>query len=205
MLGGALAGFALMICCLPISVLAYVRKRRALGLTSRFRRIVDPLQSLRRIGPGAGIVVVLLMIAFFALTQVQSSGENAVYVVLSVCFLAVLVAIWSAIALATTWLGVIVDFDRRMLFFPDDGEYRGVREFSDVTQLVMPTRHAAVSIDDVTRLNREKGVYAIVHSKDDSFRLAFSDKRRRDELLAIIMDIRGDGQDPGEVLADYRE
>ena len=95
---------------------------------------------------------------------------------------------WAGKVQAYAFLGVIVDYDRGLVFFPPNPESLDIVE----SQTVMPSLRQMTSLDavplaSIERITRQAGKRVLLHGDFGSRHITFTDKLKRDECLNLLM------------------
>ena len=196
----AIAGLLLF---LPFLIVGAVRlssfKRQYLS-SATSQRIID----IRRLGPSllvAGILMIACAITIGTIcsgvvkTGASESGNIialAAIAVGGVCLIGIVCGVFVARHMAVLYLGVIGDKENDRVYFPYDMQSYTISDYITLRFLKEIGRVDSVplsSIEKMTRGNRGKDLY--IHGAFGSRGITMSNKQKRDECLAMIMNMAG--------------
>jgi hypothetical protein len=94
---------------------------------------------------------------------------------------------WVGKLQASAFLGVVVDYQQGVVFFPPNDEALDIVDFL----LVLPRVRQLTTMDtvllaDVQKITREAGKRLFLHGDFGSRRISFTDKLKRDECIHLI-------------------
>ncbi len=100
---------------------------------------------------------------------------------------------WAGKVQAYAFLGVIVDYDKGLVFFPPNSENLDIVDSLMVLpKLGQMTSMDAVPLASIERITRQAGKRVLLHGDFGSRHITFTDKLKRDECLHLLM--KGSGR-----------
>ncbi len=100
---------------------------------------------------------------------------------------------WAGKVQAYAFLGVIVDYDKGLVFFPPNPENLDIVDsLMVVPKLRQMTSMDAVPLASIERITRQAGKRVLLHGDFGSRHITFTDKLKRDECLHLLM--KGSGR-----------
>lgn len=180
---------------IPFAIVAafeYFRLRRRYLRDPRVERIIDVKRAFHRLTYGLGVLMFVALGGYVSLIMMPKdaspAGGNVLFGVF--CLLALVVAILSGRAFAVGLIGVVLNRSEGTLSFPTDGIIRSISDLGAISNAIIPTSMITINIADIKSLNRQAGKTLIVNGPFVSYAITFSDKLRRDQLLAGLSDFK---------------
>jgi hypothetical protein len=95
---------------------------------------------------------------------------------------------WIGMAQAYVFLGVVVDYDQGLVFFPPNAESLDIVErLMVIPMLKQMTSMDSVPLASIERITRQAGKRVLLHGDFGSRHITFTDKLKRDECLHLLM------------------
>lgn len=95
---------------------------------------------------------------------------------------------WAGRAQAYAFLGVIVDYDQGLVFFPPNTESLDIVDRLMVIPMIKQmTSMDSVPLASIERITRQAGKRVLLHGEFGSRHITFTDKLKRDECLHLLM------------------
>lgn len=153
-------------------------------VNSTTQRIFD----IRSFFTALGIVFGLTAtVTYFALAYI-SNAENPYNYILAGVYLAGLVYVMyhMSLSLANTYFGVVVDPQSRKVIIPVDTGNCSLTDLLALNFIRQAGSVEEISLDEIDRVTKEKGVNFYIHGVFGSRMIGFSNKQKRDECLSAI-------------------
>lgn len=91
-----------------------------------------------------------------------------------------------SLSLANTYFGVVVDSKRRKVIIPVDTANCSLTDLLALNFIRKAGSVEEISLDEIDRVTKEKGVNFYIHGVFGSRMIGFSNKQKRDECLSAI-------------------
>ena len=94
---------------------------------------------------------------------------------------------WVGKVQAQAFLGVVVDYQQGLIYFPPNSESLDISDYLTVLPVVRQfTTLDSVPLADVQRITRQAGKKVFLHGDFGSRRISFTNKLKRDECIHLI-------------------
>jgi hypothetical protein len=175
-----------------VATIEYFRMRQRYLRGAKIERIIDIKRAFHRITFGLAALTFIAVGAYISLTMMpKDASQTMVLLTFAIfCLLALVVAALSGKAFAAGLIGVVLNRSNGTLSFPTDGILRSFSDVSTISNAVIPNSMVTIKVSEIKGFNRQAGRTLIIHGAFGSRAITFSDKLRRDQLLASLSDFR---------------
>ncbi|MBN3135197.1 hypothetical protein [Pectobacterium punjabense] len=152
--------------------------------SSTTQRVFDIRSFFKALGGVFGItaIVTYLCLAYILeLTYPYNIIFGGIYLI---CLIYVMYHM--SLSLANTYFGVVVDSKRRKVIIPVDTANCSLTDLLALNFIRKAGSVEEISLDEIDRVTKEKGVNFYIHGVFGSRMIGFSNKQKRDECLSAI-------------------
>ena len=167
-----------------ISMVMHYKKLNNNYVNHTTQRIFDIRSFFKALGVVFGLTAVVTYLSLAYLSAVVHPYN----IVLSAIYLLGLLYVMyhMSLSLANTYFGVVVDPQRRVVVIPVDTANCSLTDLLALNFIRKAGSVEEISLDEIDRVTKEKGVNFYIHGVFGSRMIGFSSKQKRDECLSAI-------------------
>lgn len=153
-------------------------------ITSDTQRVFDVRSFLKALGVVFSITAV---VSYYGFSYISSTPSPYNLLLGSLFLIALIYVMYRmSLSLSSTYFGVVIDPQARKVIIPMDAANCSLSELLTFNFIRKAGCVEEISLDQIDRVTKEKGVDFYIHGAFGSRMIGFSRKQKRDECLSAI-------------------